>query len=407
MPPKLNHTKSRAGCRRCKVRRVKCDETHPVCNNCSRHGVACEYGTASSAASPIHPVAHKKISHDESALDPDQRRLLELQLLHHFTTVVIFTFPASDSKANLAVWTEYGVGMSFEHPFLLNSILALSALHFVCILRGTAKDSTSNSPTFSKPQSIKSPVGTISPIKAHRMYLNLALKQHREAVDAINQNTANALLLSTILLSYQALGFTQDCDSDVSYSPPTHWLRLVKGIAEIARAIEPFVKDAPLTEFMARESGKPDLLDSDAIFNRDNCQPFLSLLNFTLFPEPDFDPEVKKTYEMTLAYIGGIYNDLRDRETDRVVFRRIFAMGLMVPEQFIDLIEQRRPRALAILAYYCSTLRAIDDTWIFRGMAEREVKGLQTILPAEWQWSLQWPQSMLLWEFGLPLPVPS
>ncbi|KAK9461661.1 uncharacterized protein V1516DRAFT_622174 [Lipomyces oligophaga] len=40
------HRKSRNGCRTCKVRRVKCDETHPRCENCSHLGLTCSFQTA-------------------------------------------------------------------------------------------------------------------------------------------------------------------------------------------------------------------------------------------------------------------------------------------------------------------------------------------------------------------------
>ena len=42
------HTKSRLGCRNCKLRRVKCDESKPQCNRCTSFGVACNYGGRSS-----------------------------------------------------------------------------------------------------------------------------------------------------------------------------------------------------------------------------------------------------------------------------------------------------------------------------------------------------------------------
>ena len=42
------HTKSRLGCRNCKLRRVKCDETKPQCNRCTSFGVACNYAGKSS-----------------------------------------------------------------------------------------------------------------------------------------------------------------------------------------------------------------------------------------------------------------------------------------------------------------------------------------------------------------------
>ncbi|PLB47404.1 hypothetical protein P170DRAFT_315312, partial [Aspergillus steynii IBT 23096] len=37
------HNKSRHGCRNCKLRRVKCDETKPRCAKCRSYGVLCDY----------------------------------------------------------------------------------------------------------------------------------------------------------------------------------------------------------------------------------------------------------------------------------------------------------------------------------------------------------------------------
>ncbi|KAJ5677008.1 uncharacterized protein N7477_002641 [Penicillium maclennaniae] len=39
------HTKSRRGCRNCKLRRVKCDEGSPECQKCQAFGVNCDYSS--------------------------------------------------------------------------------------------------------------------------------------------------------------------------------------------------------------------------------------------------------------------------------------------------------------------------------------------------------------------------
>jgi hypothetical protein len=70
-------------------------------------------------------------------------------------------------------------------------------------------------------------------------------------------------------------------------------------------------------------------------------------------------------------------------------------MGIMVPTKFISLIEQKRPRALVILAYYSSMAIVLDDHWVFRGWAKREVSGLQNLIPLDWQWAMKWPQTMI------------
>ncbi|KAK9322799.1 hypothetical protein V1517DRAFT_322143 [Lipomyces orientalis] len=41
--PRKSHIKSRKGCSNCKRRRIKCDEEHPQCFNCLKHGVNCDY----------------------------------------------------------------------------------------------------------------------------------------------------------------------------------------------------------------------------------------------------------------------------------------------------------------------------------------------------------------------------
>ncbi len=50
---------------------------------------------------------------------------------------------------------------------------------------------------------------------------------------------------------------------------------------------------------------------------------------------------------------------------------------------------------MAILANYMAFVRYIDHYWWFRGRAEKEILGIQQILPQEWQWALRWPLAVL------------
>ncbi|OJJ70351.1 hypothetical protein ASPBRDRAFT_44513 [Aspergillus brasiliensis CBS 101740] len=40
-PPARTRNKSKAGCRECKIKRVKCDESYPTCKRCQRQGLVC------------------------------------------------------------------------------------------------------------------------------------------------------------------------------------------------------------------------------------------------------------------------------------------------------------------------------------------------------------------------------
>jgi hypothetical protein len=243
MPPRLAHKKSRNGCTRCKTRRVKCDENRPECNNCKRHGVTCEFPGVHfkrqriGASQPIPeadelmpsspqqmlptvsppqqlrpPVTHQFQSitpvasytssppqtlspqvqldtpygsedTEEDTLDADERRLLENRLLHHFTTIVLYTFPSATNRAIRDMWTLDGVRLAFEHPFLLSTIFATTALHLARNVPESERFYQGSETFFVRSRVMDAPkpsLGKLDAKQIHRFYLNLAVRQQRE-----------------------------------------------------------------------------------------------------------------------------------------------------------------------------------------------------------------------------------
>ncbi len=420
MAPRLAHKKSRKGCQRCKIRKVKCDEVHPMCTSCSRHGVHCEYNDpfvrnsngdaglqkasnrefSSSADPSLHgpDSPYTDLEDIEHAFNPDERRMLELRLLHHFMTVVTFTFPASYEQLYQDMWNVTAVRIAFDQPFLLSAILAISSLHLVSSDGGGHHFYAHDKDVLSVARVVDSTqisLGGIDHAKAHRIYLNQAIRQQREAISTLSSQNADAIFLSSILLSYQALKLLPDPSTAAKYSPPIQWLSMSKSITAVVLAARPFVQHDSVLSMLTTTESKPDFRDHDSIFNPQFRMPFEALLDWTNYPEPDFDPEIKHTYEETLAYVGGVYQGLLDKEPPRLIFRRLMTFGAIIPGQFITLLERGRPRALAILAHHFAMAKAVDDHWWTKGTADREVNGIRTILPAEWRWAMEWPLSML------------
>ena len=420
MAPRLAHRKSRKGCQRCKARKVKCDELHPVCTNCSRHQVPCEYndpfvrntngdaglykennsGSSSSANPSLHgpESPYTELEDIDQAFDADERRLLELRLLHHFMTVVTYTFPASYEQFFQDMWNVTAVRIAFDQPFLLSAILAIASLHLVSSAGGGHHFYAHDKDVLSVARVVDSTqisLGGIDHAKAHRIFLNQAVRQQREAISTLSPQNADAIFLSSILLSYQALKLLPDSSSATKYTPPIQWLSMSKSITAVVQASRSLVQNDSVLSMLITTESKPDFRDHDSIFNPQFRVPFLALLDWTSYPEPDFDPEIKHTYEETLAYIGGVYQGLLDKEPPRIIFRRLMTFGAIVPGQFVKLLERGRPRALAILAHHFAMMKAVDDHWWTKGTADREVNGIRTMLTAEWQWAMEWPLSML------------
>lgn len=69
---KRYHAKVRSGCKTCRLRRIKCDETKPICNNCIRVGRECIYEDRL-------PKLFE-LSSSKSANNPDETRLSIIRL---------------------------------------------------------------------------------------------------------------------------------------------------------------------------------------------------------------------------------------------------------------------------------------------------------------------------------------
>ncbi|KAF2429573.1 hypothetical protein EJ08DRAFT_590706 [Tothia fuscella] len=380
MPPRLAHKKSRTGCQRCKARRVKCDETHPICNNCKRHGVSCEFPVTPpksrrGSAALIEPIPIKTQTVDwQGRRDSHTPILMPMPLTcssskqraHHFnsfTTIVSHSFPSPINSATVDI-----IQLGLQYEFLMNAIFALTALH---IIRNVPE----------------------SPL--HRFYLNLALQQQREGVAGFCSANATPLVLSSVLISYQGLNLQPDHDYPKMYTPPCQWLHMTNGISKIASMAMSMMDEQRLNQFQEATTYEIDFRDRAAMFNPANSKIFEALLNWSKYPEPDLDMTGRAIYEKTLDYIGGVHQALVRKEPPRHIFRRILCFGPLVPAQFTTFLEQGRPRALAILAHHCALASAVDDHWVFQGLARREVLGIQSILPAEWQWAMEWPLAML------------
>ena len=418
MTSRLGYKKSRKGCQRCKARRVKCDENYPECSNCTKHGVVCEYirdvpirkeklqppteksTTFPTLASPVHlPSPYSNVEEMENVLEADARRALELRLLHHFMTIVTYTFPACDQQRFRDIWTIDAIRSGFQHPSLLNAILAISALHLLADQRSMtylyARDADQLAvDRLSKTAFNTDTVQNEDLARVHRLYLNTAIRQQREAISNLTSSNSDAVFMTSLLLSYQALRLIPDQQTSM-YTPPVHWLRMCKAVASTAEAARPIIpKDSIMARLLSYLT-EPDLRNEMTMFNPAYRKPFETLLDWTRYPEPSLDPEVQKAYERTLAYVGGTYNALLNKEAPRIMIRRIICIGILIPTRFIELLEEGRPRALVILAHHLAISQAVEEHWWFHGVADRVVKGTQSILPDEWQWAMAWPLSMI------------
>ncbi|KAF7898466.1 hypothetical protein EAF00_004912 [Botryotinia globosa] len=444
--PRLYHKKSRNGCQRCKARRVKCDETRPICNNCVRHRLGCVYtkpppppppaasspqtikSNSSNPSTPEHNSVHA-LAEDLSSASvspqvdlsippaPSQafsddlpessaRRMLELRLLQTYIIHTSPTFPSCHNPETLNLWSVVVPKLAFASPNLLYAMFAIASLHLHVL-----------SPNDMEIQ------------RARQHYLSLALRHHQKGVANLNPSTADAAMFASVLILNDAFSSLQvRCMKP--YTLPTHWLQMARGTASVFAVALGLIRHDPNAKAMALLRTKPALTKPEERLNRPEIHPLFNAILTYLSPHTStspqiysenggYDPSIPPThltaYLQTLSYLSSIHLNIMQHEHPMATARRFTAFGLQVPKLFIDLVEERQPRALVIFAYYFAMatclvegggpsdsitlqMRNGEDLdlgktfWWMGAMVRREIGGISGILPGGWEGLMSWPR---------------
>ncbi|UKZ94595.1 uncharacterized protein TrAFT101_009456 [Trichoderma asperellum] len=134
---------SRFGCRNCKLRKLKCDETRPYCSKCRTYGVYCNFGFNVPDLQPVHQKQTKEgivglfnIPRPQSTVsnaiwvgDGPTYFTLDLKdqmLFNRFRYRVIHSIGGSGV---IHIWETHMLQVCFTCPFLMHGTLAVAAVH--------------------------------------------------------------------------------------------------------------------------------------------------------------------------------------------------------------------------------------------------------------------------------------
>ncbi|ETS87362.1 hypothetical protein PFICI_01190 [Pestalotiopsis fici W106-1] len=422
MPPRRSHKKSRAGCRRCKSRKIKCDEVHPRCGNCVKHGVACDFehpelaehlaipdtpAATTSATSPSFcgspavnrapptPVipAQTMAAAAEAPLklyrhvDPPNlsnatknNRMMELRLLHHYTTITCKTLIIADPMTE-AIFRDTVPGLAFGGAnFLADAILAVSALH----LRST------------QPQDQ-------ALVRASHAYMASSLSEYSEHLSkGINAANAEALFLTATLIAFQSTAsriFMREDGGDTKdrsggYTLPISWFHSFQGVKTIVATSWQWLRNSGIVVPIIQ--AQPAL---DLNMNSGGATFFGSLLDgmeeelTKMDPDPEVQNKTRQGYQHAVAVLN--WSHKIPLTGAPIVFLAT------VSRRYMEVLQERRPRALAILASFFGLLKSLDSIWWLKGIARREVMGILSLFDPddqEWWSRLQWPVRMAVYD---------
>ncbi|KAK8132463.1 hypothetical protein PG999_000636 [Apiospora kogelbergensis] len=446
------------------VSSAKCDEVYPSCGNCVKHGVSCDFENSnflvvpeipsppgayyysspansshewrrgssgswstpspktSCGSSPLTLYRQPSAPHQMFSPASGTNRMLELRLLHHYTTST-YKHLSVMGPGSEAVWRERVPQLAFSSAetalsgsganFLMDVMLAVSALH----LRTTSP----NDRTL---------------IRASHAYTAAALSAYNASLSqGIKKSNAEALLITALFITFQATASRVLGDGDMdhitiikqeegghytsaspsldddqawgyhsakprNYELPLSWFYSFQGVKAILSNSWSWVQGSTvLIPIIQSLPGLDITLSSE-------CSTFFGPLLDGLAGELDSletDPASRMLTEQAYHHAVSMLNWAHRIPHTGAPILFMFA----VSRRFIELLQARRPRALVILACHFSQLKSLDSVWWLRGLAKREVQGIVSLFEGDadhsmnteawWAW-LQWATQVVQYD---------
>lgn len=389
-----SHRKSRYGCKECKKRHAKCDETRPVCLNCKNAHRRCSFldSAAVLPPSPSPPLSAHAASgspalsnspapresatsgpqpassnNPEPGLLGERYSLLHLELLHHFEhhlgKAMAFGQPSVDQVLQAMVKE------AFTAPFLMDELLALSAAHRSTLAEGQRDFYLA---------------------EATRLQTR-SLTQYNSAQADLSEKNCLVIFLFSAFLGQHLLFETFSLQGDLAalLDKFVQCLGIHRGIAAVAGRSWPDLQAKLQALFGPHvHSGylRPELTSAGT-----ECAGLLALLDRS---------ELRQSSVQTCRDAVEALQSLFDLQqaTESPQSRHIAIVQewpVRVPQNYINLLAQRRPEALVILAYYSVLLHRAQDYWFVGGAGSFLIRSISDHLGPYWANWLEWPNRML------------
>ena len=365
----------------------QCDEHRPRCVNCQTAGLKCAFtsdasprsGTASgpatsySSASEISTPVHQSLEVDlprsvpvfALSEPPDPGLNMEhLELLHHFCTITYKTFTPDEPQQE--IWRGTVVRMGFAFPFLMYELLAIGALHIAYCRTEHAQLYYTKSTEL---QSLA--VNTFNTIQRD--------------IDA--SNCAPVLIFTSLL----ALHILADPSRTVGLDS-NQYLDHVMGCIMLMRNVQKLVI-SEWEAYLKETELKPLFHLQQPSMPYDIPQPCLDLAD--LSKNSDLSQEAREAYDAAIERLQWIFALSKVPLEKHNTVRWLLAWPIQIGEGYLELLNQQRPEALVILAYYAVLMQFYRDCWAVGDSGQFLVRAIHSHLGPRWVSWMKWPISFL------------
>jgi hypothetical protein len=298
----------------------------------------------------------------------------QLRLLHHFTTITAGTLAYEPEAAD--VFSSYFVKVAFDNPYLLQALLAISALH----------------------SSRLEPDLRANHLFHAEQHHNAALTQFRaEVADINNSNFQPVLGLASILFAY-SWAICAEASSDVHHAFDNICTSVL-----LTRKVRPMVTDSGLFRAMhTSELGRLIPRDVHIVNWGDEAPAETELIQLRKFSEVVhhvYPPDIIEAYKEAVRLLELLFAGTASTPPSDAVLKQWIHH---VSPRFIELLSEKQPGALIIFAHYGVILGRSRHYWYFEGVDKLILGVAEHFVPTEWASWLDWPKQEI--RTGMVLP---
>lgn len=299
---------------------------------------------------------------------------LKLELLHHFTISTAITLSPDPQIRDL--WRVVIPQMAFTTDYLLDGILALSALHIARYNTGRRQSLLAYA------------------IERQSASLSKALP----LIPGVMPQTCSPLFVFGVLMLYFSLArpIQEDNMLVLGNGVVPEWLYLLRGIDTVVMA-ETSIFSSPVSLIFKSTWGSMDYWKTHT---PDNYQ-VLTELEERVCAEVHMEEGNLLTLQKTIAALRRSYSFLYSQNMkDQDKLRGFFQWLFEIDDAYLELLRKNDNGALCVLAFYAVLIKDLERYWWIDGWAVHLIQGIYVLLDGEHRLWIRWAIEDIGWVPG-------
>ncbi|ESK85614.1 c6 zinc finger protein [Moniliophthora roreri MCA 2997] len=346
------HTKSKNGCLTCRKRHIKCDEGVPICKNCHRRELVCVQRPTNKGEQQ-QQQQESVLYKTPTAPTPSSFTIdtTSLEIFHHFITTTCHSYRSNPAFLAESITLTQTL---FSNPVCMHATLAFTAIH---LARLYEPSSSSSSQTW------------IIRASAHRKAATKLIPSQPLKPGA---HFITVGCLSLYAISSSLSSSSSSLDSIFS---------LITSLHNVCSPLKQFVYADPYLKNLTSRRPESLAAASKTAFLAPLHHLYDTSMDLNLDLEELDDPDIREAYRTAVLGLCVAYLLSQTGQEGRSAL----FWPTLIEKRFLELLNERRQRALVILYYYLMMLRNLSGRCWWVSEVGRWVDYMYGLIDERWR----------------------